>query len=121
MTETALETYLATQEEWSRPLVRALDAAITAAGGELEPRYAYRMLLYSPPGWPRSRWLCGISTSTQRVHLRFLYGTTMPDPKGILRGGTSTLMSIDYASLDDLDATTATEYVRAALAAQPKP
>ena len=119
-TESPLEMYLATQEAWAQPLVRTLDAAIRSAGGELEPRYAYRMLLYSPPGWPRSRWLCAIGTSTKRVHLRFLYGTSMPDPKGILRGGTSTLMSIDYASLDDLDAVTATEYVRAALAAQPK-
>jgi hypothetical protein len=121
MTAAPLETYLATQDDWSLPLIRALDAAIMAAGGDLEPRYAYRMLLYSPPGWPRSRWLCGISTSTQRVHLRFLDGTSMPDPKGILRGGTSTLMSIDYASLDEIDAAIATDYVRAALAAQPKP
>ena len=116
MTESALETYLASQEPWSVPLIRALDDAIRAAGGGLEARYSYRMLLYSPPGWARSRWLCAIGTSTKRVHLRFLYGTSLPDPKGILRGGTSTLMSIDYASLDDLDAATATAYVRDALA-----
>lgn len=117
MTELALDTYLATQEAWSVPLIRALDDAIRAAGGDLGSRYAYRMLLYSPPGWPRSRWLCGISTSSKRVHLRFLFGTSLPDPKGLLRGGTSTLMSIDYASLDDLDAATATAYVRDAIAA----
>jgi hypothetical protein len=111
----ALETYLATQEAWSVPLIRGLDEAIRAAGGELEARFAYRMLLYSPPGWPRSRWLCGISTSTKRVHLRFLSGTSLPDPKGILRGGTSTLMSIDYASFDELEPATATAYVRDAL------
>jgi hypothetical protein len=111
----ALETYVVTQEAWSVPLIRALDEAIRAAGGELDARYAYRMLLYSPPGWPRSRWLCGISTSTRRVHLRFLFGTSLPDPMGILRGGTSTLMSVDYASLDELDPETATAYVREAL------
>ena len=115
MNGSALDLYLATQEAWALPLIRALDEAIRAAGGELEARYAYRMLLYSPPGWPRSRWLCGISTSTKRVHLRFLSGTSLPDPKGLLRGGTSTLMSIDYESLDDLDAATATDYVRAAI------
>ena len=117
MSEPALETYLATQEAWAVPLIRALDTAIGAAGGDLEARYAYRMLLYSPPGWPRSRWLCGIGTSTHRVHLRFLFGTSLPDPKGILRGGTSTLMSIDYASLDDIDPALATAYVRDAIAA----
>ena len=55
MTEPALETYLATQEARSVPLIRALDDAIRAADGDLESRYSYRMLLYSPAGWPRSR------------------------------------------------------------------
>jgi hypothetical protein len=118
MTESALETYLATVDDRHRPLVLALDEAVRAAGDQLESRYAYRMLLYSRPGQPRSRWICGISTSSKRVHLRFLFGTSMPDPRGILRGGTATLMSIDYASLDDVDAAVATAYVRDALAVE---
>ena len=116
MTESALETYLATVDDRHRPLVLTLDKAIRAAGGQLESRYAYRMLLYSRPGQPRSRWVCGISTSSKRVHLRFLFGTSMPDPRRILRGGTATLMSIDSASLGDIDRTVAIDYVRAALA-----
>jgi hypothetical protein len=115
MSETALDTFLATQDAWSIPLIRALDEAIHVAGPTLESRYAYQMLLYSPPGWPKRRWLCGISTSTSRVHLRFLAGTSLPDPNGILRGGTSTLMSIDYTTLDGLDREIAGAYVRDAL------
>jgi hypothetical protein len=115
VSETALDTYLATQDAWSIPLIRALDETIRAAGPTLESRFAYQMLLYSPPGWPKRRWLCGISTSTSRVHLRFLAGTSLPDPKGILRGGTSTLMSIDYTSLDGLDRVVVNAYVRDAL------
>lgn len=118
MTESALETYLETVDARFVPLVRALDEAVGASGGDLTARYAYRMLLYSLPGQPRSRWVCGISTSSEAVHLRFLFGTRMPDPRGILRGGTSTLMSIDYGSLGELDRTVAVDYVRAALAAE---
>jgi hypothetical protein len=113
-----LDTYLATVDERFVPLVRALDDAVMAAGGDLAPRYAYRMLLYALPGQPRSRWVCGISTSSKAVHLRFLFGTSMPDPRGILRGGTSTLMSIDYASLDEVDPAVATAYVHDALAVE---
>ena len=116
MTEAALDAYLETVEDRFVPLVRALDEAVLAAAGDLEPRYAYRMLLYSRPGQPRSRWVCGISTSSKAVHLRFLFGTSPPDPKRILRGGTSTLMSIDHRSRDDVDQATATAYVRDALA-----
>jgi hypothetical protein len=118
VTDTALDTYLTTVDERFAPLVRALDDAIRAASQDLVPRYAYRMLLYSLPGQPRSRWVCGISTSSKAVHLRFLFGTRMPDPRGILRGGTSTLMSIDYASVDDVDPAVASAYVKHALAVE---
>jgi hypothetical protein len=118
MTEPALDTYLATVDDRHRPLVLALDEAIRAAAGELESRIAYGMLLYSRPGQPRSRWVCGISTSSKGAQLRFLFGTSMPDPHGILRGGTATLMSIDYATREDVDATVATAYVRDALAVE---
>jgi hypothetical protein len=118
VTDSALETYLATVDDRHRALVHALDEAVRAAEGELESRYGYGMLLYSRPGQPRSRWVCGISTSSKGAQLRFLLGTSMPDPRGILRGGTATLMSIDYASLEDLDASVATAYVRDALAVE---
>ena len=73
------------------------------------------MLLYGRNGDFR-RWVCGISTSSKAAQLRFLFGTSMSDPQRVLRGGTSTLMSIDYPTLDDLDPAVATAYVRDALA-----
>lgn len=82
---------------------------------DLDVKYSYRMLLYARGGHFRD-WVCGISATGKGVQLRFLHGTSMADPAGLLRAGTSTLKTIDYASIDGVDPAIATAYVKEAVA-----
>jgi hypothetical protein len=53
------------------------------------------------------------------VTVRFLWGVLLDDPRGILRGGTSTLMNLDLHSPDALDPAVVTDFVTQAVACYP--
>lgn len=108
MGESARDAYIATLDPVFAPAVLALDAAIMAACEDFEARFSYGILLYGLGGDFR-HWVvaidCGKPGSPKRaVHVRFLYGVLLDDPQGVLRSGTSTLKTIDFASPDDIDA-----------------
>ncbi len=56
-----------------------------------------------------------ISTTKKAVNLRFLYGFLLDDPRSVLRPGTSILMTMDFASLEDIDVKLVTDYVTEAV------
>jgi hypothetical protein len=111
----AREAYLASIDSALAPAVLALDRAVMAAGAPFDARFSYKMLMYSLGGDLR-HWVCAIGTSKKGIHLRFLYGVLLDDPRGVLRAGTSTLKTIDFAALADIDTELVTDYVREAVA-----
>ena len=97
------------------PTLTDLDAAILAAAPGLVVAVKYRMVMYAQAGDWR-HWVCAISANRGGSALRFLYGVLLPDPRGVLRPGSSTLMTWDFALGDPVDAGAVGEYVRHALA-----
>jgi hypothetical protein len=114
MSASARQTYIAGVDTDRVPIVEALDRAVMAAGAEFEVAIKYRMLMYSLGGDYR-HWVCAIGETTKIICLRFLYGTWLEDPQGLLRAGSSTLMTLDYTTLEDVDTALVTEYVREAV------
>lgn len=109
--------------ERSRPeaheQVRAIAAAVESAGDELEQRFTYQMLIYTLDArW--KDWIVGIGVSKASVNLRFLHGDLLDDPAGVLRPGSSTLMTIDYAAGDEIDAELIRRYVAEAIEKRPR-
>lgn len=94
--------------------LRALDAAITAAEPRLVSAIKYKILMYAFPGDWR-HWVCAISANRGGSALRFLYGVIMRDPRGVLRPGSSTLMTWDFTNDDEVDAEAVGDYVREAV------
>ena len=115
MPDSPLSTYLATVEPRWAPLVRALHEAVRTAAPELVVHIAYRMLMYTR-GRDYRHWVCAIGPTKSAVCLRFLYGVLLDDPRGLLRPGASTLMTLDIPSLDALDVGLVGDYVRQAVA-----
>ena len=117
MSSAALATYLdrltSTDLDATRNLT-ALDAAIVAAEPSLAVAVKYRMLMYAVPGDWR-HWVCAISANRGGTSLRFLYGVLLDDPLGVLRAGSSTLKTWDFAHDDDIPADAVGRYVRDAL------
>ena len=109
-----LDEYLATVDDAAAETLRALDAAIRAAAPELELAIKYRMPLYTlERRW--KQWVVGLSVTKDAVNLRFLWGVLLDDPLGVLRPGTSTLMTWDFPRGADVDADAVGRYVREAL------
>ena len=96
MPRTALQTYLDGVNSLAEPTVLALDRAIRAAHPAFDVAVKYGILMYSVDGDWRA-WVCAVDASRKRVSLRFLYGVLLADPSGILRKGTSVLMTWDFA------------------------
>ncbi|MET1232945.1 MAG: DUF1801 domain-containing protein [Candidatus Limnocylindrales bacterium] len=117
MNDAARSTYLAGLDPSRVAVVEALDQAVMAAA-DFEVAIKYRMLMYSLGG-DYHRWVCAIGETTKIICLRFLYGTWLEDPRGLLRAGSSTLMTLDYAALEDVDAALVTDYVREAVSKYP--
>ncbi len=109
-----LDGFLESVEPGFRELVRAAHAAVMDSGAELDVAIKYRMLMYTLNGDWR-HWVCAVSQTKDAVNLRFLYGVGLGDPAGVLRAGTSTLMTVDFASMDDFDPAMATSYVAEAV------
>ena len=59
--------------------------------------------------------MAALSVTKDAVNLRFLWGVLLDDPLGVLRPGSSTLMTWDFPRGGDVDAEAVGRYVRAAL------
>ena len=116
MNSPALDAYLADVAPAWAPMITELDEAVMGAGVAFDTKVRYRMLTYAI-GLDWHRWVCAIGVSGGKVNLRFLLGTSLTDPKRVLRGGTSTLMTWDIAPTDEIDADAVAAYVREAAAA----
>jgi hypothetical protein len=119
VTEPARETFLGGIDPGLAPVVVAIDRAVMAAGPDLDVRIYYRMLTYAVAG-DFHRWICAIDASGKVVRLRFLFGTRLHDPRGVLRAGTSHLATIDIASVDAVDTAFIADLVTEAVARLPE-
>lgn len=117
MSSPALATYLARlsgADLEATPNLTALDGAIVAAEPGLAVAVKYRMLMYAGPGDWR-HWVCAISANRGGTSLRFLYGVLLDDPLGVLRSGSSTLKTWDFANDDEIPAVAVGRYVKDAV------
>ena len=116
--ETPLEAYLPTVREEAQPIVRALAAAVDAAGEGFDVKVTYKMLVYTLDAkW--HQWVVAIGVTTRAVNLRFLHGKQLDDPAGLLRPGSTTAAQIDYRSLEEVDRSVVTAFVHEAAAKHP--
>jgi hypothetical protein len=112
---TPLEQYLEGYDAEAGALFLRLDDAIRAAAPELESAIKYRLLAYTVErDW--RHWVCAVNATTSAVCLRFLWGVLLDDPLGVLRPGSSTLMTWDIARGAAVDAAAVASYVRDAMA-----
>jgi len=111
----ARETYVLGIDARVAPLVLELDRLVMSSGPDLEPAIKYQMLMYALKGDFQS-WVCAIDAHPRKaVGLRFLYGALLNDPGGVLRPGTSSLRTLDVASLAAIDAGLVAGFVREAV------
>jgi len=110
-----LEEYLAIYVDAAGRLFVQLDAAIRQEAPELDVAIKYRLLSYTVDrDW--RHWVCAVNATKSAVCLRFLWGVLLDDPLGVLRPGTSTLMTWDLPRGGDVDAQSVSLYVREARA-----
>jgi hypothetical protein len=110
-----LEEYLASYDAEAGEVFVQLDQAIRQAGPELDVAIKYRLLSYTlERDW--RHWVCAVNATKSAVCLRFLWGVLLDDPMGVLRPGTSTLMTWDLPRGADVDVAAVGHYVREALA-----
>jgi len=117
MSSPALQTYLdglTGADVEAAPNLAALDDAIVAAEPGFAVAVKYKILMYAVPGDWR-HWVCAISANRGGSSLRFLYGVLLDDPLGVLRSGSSTLKTWDFANDDEIPADAVGRYVRDAL------
>ena len=114
MNEPALDSYIATIDPTFAPVATRLHRAIVAGCAELDSKISYRMLTYTLDGDFR-RWICAIDVHKKPFHLRLLYGALLDDPRHLLRGGTSRLANLDFASEQEIDPQLVTNYVKDAV------
>ena len=111
---TPLEQYLEIYDDEAGAAFVQLDAAIRKAAPELETAIKYRLLSYTVErDW--RHWVCAVNATKSAVCLRFLWGVLLDDPLGVLRPGSSTLMTWDLPRGADVDADAVGRYVREAL------
>jgi hypothetical protein len=111
---TPLEQYLEVYDDEAGAVFVQLDAAIRAAAPELETAIKYRLLSYTVErDW--RHWVCAVNATKSAVCLRFLWGVLLDDPLGVLRPGSSTLMTWDMPRGTEVDADLVGRYVREAL------
>jgi hypothetical protein len=110
-----LEEYLALYDEAAGQTFVQLDAVIREAAPELEVAIKYQLLSYTVErDW--RHWVCAVNATKSAVCLRFLWGVLLDDPLGVLRKGSSTLMTWDIPRGADVDTAAVASYVRKALA-----
>jgi hypothetical protein len=113
MDTTALDAYLATVDPTWGPLVRQLHGAIMEAGPDLPSAIRYRLLMYGYQA-KRREWVCAIE-ARKVVSLRFLFGRELDAPAGLLRPGSTTMGTIDYRTIDQVDLELVRDLVRRAV------
>ncbi|MEZ5115870.1 MAG: DUF1801 domain-containing protein [Candidatus Nanopelagicales bacterium] len=118
MAESALETYVAGLSDEDAAAVRTLDAAIRKAHAGFDVAVKYRILMYALAGDWR-HWVVSVDVTKRGPALRFLAGVIMDDPRGVLRPGTSTLMTWDFDRGARIPVTAVRAYVREAVARYP--
>lgn len=103
MKNPVLDTYLADVDAAAARSLALLDAAIRKAHPDFDVAIKYRLLTYALHNDWR-HWVCAINATRNDVCLRFLYGTLLDNPLGVLRAGTSTLMTWDFKRGEAIDA-----------------
>lgn len=97
------------------PIVEALDRAVRARP-DLDAKVWSRDADVHAATPEFRNWVCAIGVTTKLVCLRFLHGDQLSDPAALLRPGTSTLSTIDFAPGDPVDAEMLAGYVQQAAA-----
>ena len=120
MSGPVVEESLETVRADAHHTVSALADAVDAADAGLDCKITWKMLVYTLDARWRD-WVVAIGVSKSVVNLRFLHGDQLDDPAGLLRAGSSTLMTIDYAVVGDVDADLVTAYVKEAVRKHPRP
>jgi len=119
MSEAVVAEYLETVRADAYHTARALADAVAAADAGFDCKVTWKMLVYAFDARWRD-WVVAIGVSKSVVNLRFLHGDQLEDPAGLLRAGSSTMMTIDYAVVGDVDADLVTAYVREAAQKHPR-
>ncbi len=115
MPDSPVEEYLSVYDAEAGEIFVQLDRAIRQAGPDLDVAIKYRLLSYTlDQDW--RHWMCAVNATRSAVCLRFLWGVLLDDPLGVLRPGTSTLMTWDMPRGADVEAAAVGDYVRNALA-----
>jgi hypothetical protein len=116
----AVEKYVAGIAPGDAAPVRQLDAIIRRVSPALTVAIKYQQLLYTFAG-ERQRWVVGIDAHPKAsIGLRFLCGVLMDDPRGVLRGGSSVLMTWDLKRDQPIDEDAVAAYVADAVAEYPE-
>jgi hypothetical protein len=111
-----LKEYLASLvDPRGEPVVRECDRIIRKAHPGFDVAIKYKILMYGLNG-DFHTWVCAINSGRRRVSLNFLYGVMLDDPRKVLRGGTSVLMSWDFDFDEAVDAAAVGAYVAEAVA-----
>jgi hypothetical protein len=120
MSSSVLEEYLATlADPRGERVVRKLDRVIREANPGLDVAVKYKILMYALKGDFRT-WVCAINSGRKHVSINFLYGVMLDDPRGVLRPGSSVLMSWDIGFDEEVDAAAVGAYVAEAVRRNPE-
>lgn len=116
MTRPALEEYVSSLvDPRGEPVVRELDRVILATQPDLGAAIKYKILMYGLNG-DFHTWICAINSGRRWVSLNFLYGVMLDDPRKVLRGGSSVLMSWDFDFDEEIEPAAVAAYVVEAVA-----
>jgi hypothetical protein len=127
MTDTArpeaLDAYIAGSTPEAARLVEELDEAIRAEHSGFDVAIKYHILTYAiDRDW--RRWVCAVDVGrdggAKRICVRFLWGVLLDDPQGVLRPGSSTLMTWDLKAGSAVDAQAVRALVRQAVDLYPE-
>jgi hypothetical protein len=117
--KSVLETYVTGLAPDRESVTRRLDAVIRASHPGFDVAVKYGILMYALRGDWR-HWVVAIDARPKSgVGLRFLYGVLMADPRHVLRGGSSVLMTWDFAPGADVETVAVGEYVEEAVRLYP--
>jgi hypothetical protein len=120
MSSPILEEYIGSLvDPRGEPVVRDLDRIITMAHAGLDLAIKYKILMYGLNG-DFHTWVCAINSGRRRVSLNFLYGVMLDDPRKVLRGGGSVLMSWDFDFDEQIQAAAVGPYVAEAVRRNPE-
>jgi hypothetical protein len=115
MSSSILDEYIGTiPDPRGERVVRDLDRVIRKAHPALDAAIKYKILMYGLHGAFRT-FVCAINSGRRHVALNFLYGVMLDDPRKVLRGGTSVLMSWDFAFDQEIDEAAVAAYVTEAV------